>query len=61
MSYLKQLKTHKESLEINLKQFDNDIEHAQRGIELLTEQKEAVQKQLLLIEQSITEEENKEA
>lgn len=61
MSYLKQLKTHKASLEINLKQCDNDIEHAQKSIELISEQKQSIEDQICLINESIAEEENKPA
>ena len=59
MSYLKQLKTHKASLEINLKQCKNDIEHAQKSIELLDQQKQSINDQVCLINESIAEEENK--
>lgn len=61
MSYLKQLKTHKASLEINLKQCDNDIDHAQKSIELLEQQKQSISDQICLINESIAEEENKHA
>lgn len=61
MIYLKQLKTHKASLEINLKQCDNDIEHAQKSIDLITEQKESIKDQICLINESIADEEKKEA
>lgn len=61
MSYLKQLKTHRASLEITLKQCDNDINHAQKCIDLLEEQKKSISNQICLINESIAEEENKEA
>lgn len=61
MSYLKQLKTHKASLEITLKQCDNDIDHAQKCISLLEEQKKSISDQICLINESIADEENNPA
>jgi predicted nucleic acid-binding Zn-ribbon protein len=61
MSYLQQLKTHKESLEINIQQCNNDIEHSRKNLELLEKQKETTQRQVALISQAIADEENKDA
>lgn len=61
MSYLNQLKTHKASLEITVKQCNSDIEHAKKTIVLLQEQKQAIEAQIELIDESIEEEEGKEA
>jgi septal ring factor EnvC (AmiA/AmiB activator) len=56
--YLKQLNCHKQSIELTLKQIDNDIAHSEKNIELLKEQKEAQAAQLAATIEAIKEQEN---
>lgn len=56
--YLKQLNSHKHSIELTLKQIDNDIAHSERNIELLKEQKEAQLNQLAATVDAIKEQES---
>jgi transcription elongation factor Elf1 len=60
MSYLNQLKAHRASLELTIKQCDNDIAHYNKCIDLLEQQKETIKKQVEYIDESIAEEENKQ-
>jgi septal ring factor EnvC (AmiA/AmiB activator) len=60
MSYLQQLKAHRESLELTVKQCDNDIAHNNKCIELLKQQKGTIQKQIEYINGSIEEEEKQQ-
>lgn len=57
-SYLQQLKSHRKSLELTLQQCDNDIQHNQRGIELLQQQKDSIENSIKLIDDSIKEEDD---
>lgn len=56
-TYLKQLNNHKESIELTLKQIENDIVHSERNIELLKEQREAQEKHLASTIEAIKEQE----
>jgi septal ring factor EnvC (AmiA/AmiB activator) len=56
--YLKQLNSHKQSIELTLKQIENDIAHSERNIELLKEQKEAQEKHLAATVEAIKEQGN---
>lgn len=58
MSYLRQLQQHKASLELTIKQCDNDIAYNEKNIQLLHQQRETIAKQIELIDETIVEEES---